>query len=461
MRCKLLRAGQFLVLAGLTSVGSLWADEQLPSSALPTTLSRDGSQVIVVEAAKARTWAMQIELELLGDPATFPYALKPQANAKGMEIIGYVPNAVVLDRALALARKVCPMHVADGMIVQRNMSLPMPALMPEDIIATIHERLWQVVSAQVATINVKAADSGAVVLTGQVESFRDKLECSRCLRGLKGVTSIKNDLLALDAPQAVASGVTQAVYVPEPLSQPVLPASKPPAAAVFADPIPIQAVELTQSSYLPRALPNEKPLPAVPSAAPSSTGRVGGWLRQVQGAGPVSQQRSSVRSSIMPPVPVPPAKGTLSKEVAAQEAAAAGAAEDIQPVTAKTDGAKSEPPEMLPPPVAANSAPASAPPKASAPSGQKPMGMPSARAQNLLRSKIRTAVGKSARQVEVQFRDGGIGIMVQLPNHASHDQVIESLMRIPEVQTYLPNVSIDVKMEGAPPATGTGATPRP
>ena len=115
MRLGWRRAGTSLVLAGVLGASVCWSSEPItidPATGLP--VFQPGQPVppmVVVEAAKARDWIMQIELALLADPVTFPYVIRAQAGQDGMELRGFVPNHAIRDKALGMARQICPISV--------------------------------------------------------------------------------------------------------------------------------------------------------------------------------------------------------------------------------------------------------------------------------------------------------------------------------------------------------------
>ena len=457
MRRVLLRGAPALLLSGLAGIGSLWADELVPVQVQPQSQPPQGGQIIVIEAEKARAWAMLIELELLGDPATFPYALKAQANARGMEIQGYVPNTVVRDRALSLARQVCPMTVADGMVVQRNMGLPMPAKAADDLEDVVYDKVTQVCPEVHPVVEIN--EHGQVTLTGACPSLRDKLECSRALRRVTGVTSVKNMLNAADASMAAVGPTTQAIYVPESsakliqqtgasmtgaapaggsasvdLGQNVQVLQRPQA----AQPRPSLLQKLTgrpMKGNAPAPANTNMPTPAMqPTQAmqPSMPMNQGELPRQVVNAPPSSN--SSVRTSIVPPAPVTPARGTLSREIAEREAASR--TEEIRTVAARQAQPAREAPSQATEPAASQADKTSA----------KPSAVPSARAQGTLKSRIRAACGPQARNVELHFDgNGGLTIVLHLAKDADVNQTINRVIQVPELANY--ELKMDFKME--------------
>src|SRR6478735_2309974 len=94
-----------LVLTGLL-VDVAWGQA-------PPMPSADAVGMVAVDAAKARDCEIQVELALLADPLTFPYAIKTQFASAGLVLRGYVPNPTVKERAVTLARGIVPLEVVD------------------------------------------------------------------------------------------------------------------------------------------------------------------------------------------------------------------------------------------------------------------------------------------------------------------------------------------------------------
>src|SRR5713226_4480968 len=56
---------------------------------------------------------IRVELAWLGDPITFPCQLGASVQKGVVELRGYVPSTAVRERAVKLARQVCPLPVID------------------------------------------------------------------------------------------------------------------------------------------------------------------------------------------------------------------------------------------------------------------------------------------------------------------------------------------------------------
>jgi osmotically-inducible protein OsmY len=343
-------------------------------------------------------WRALIELELLSDPATFPYSFKVHATADGIELRGYVPSELIRERALALARKVCPLPLTDALVVQRNMSLPLPSKLPKDLPAQVRHRLEQTCPGLAAEVQVN--DSGVVRLTGNVPSLEEKLLCSRALRQVPGVSAVRNEL------EVAGRGIGQ------------------------AGPGSLSGHDLQEVRPLSRQVVEKAQPMAAPAPAPAtSTGR---W-------------------TILPPPPVPPAPGTLRSEVAERlgqrTSPPASSASEVK--QAGTSGKTSEPgsapaSSSLPAsPVPDSAAPAPGP-AASKPSPIAP-GVPEPQVQAVIKSKVRSQLGPDCRSVDLHFDGrGGVILKVHLQQHADIHQAITQILQVPELAGY--EVQMDFKL---------------
>src|SRR5690349_11934263 len=69
----------------------------------------------VVADGNNRLDEMKVELALLADTATFPYYLSSRVAGANLEVRGYVPNAMVRQRVLDIARRTTTLRVVDGL----------------------------------------------------------------------------------------------------------------------------------------------------------------------------------------------------------------------------------------------------------------------------------------------------------------------------------------------------------
>jgi hypothetical protein len=127
---------------------------------------------------------MKVEIALLADLATFPCYFAPQAAGGTLGLRGFVPNVLVRQRALDIARRSTFLAVRDELIFQPQQK-PRPSprsveVLQEEAIELLSEKLGPVVR----DIGVVALPNGTIVLMGEIESVEAKLEISRVLRQL-------------------------------------------------------------------------------------------------------------------------------------------------------------------------------------------------------------------------------------------------------------------------------------
>lgn len=199
MAGRLFWALPLATIAALLPAGPAWC--QSTSAETPAATSRD---VVVIDVAEARQWVILAELEFLADPVTFPYRLKAHAGPAGLEVHGYVPNDLVRNRAIELAKRVCPITVVDR-LRRVPRSVPLPTPLPDRFLSRVRSRLASIDPRHVDQLEVTADSDGRVTLIGTAPTLEAKLAYSRCLRDLPGCTSVNNQLAVANEPaQTVA-----------------------------------------------------------------------------------------------------------------------------------------------------------------------------------------------------------------------------------------------------------------
>ena len=136
--------------------------------------------MVATDAIKGHEWEVQVELALLADPLTFPYAIKTQFASAGLVLRGYVPNPTVKERAVTLARGIIPLEVVDRMVVHAAVTMPPPG---QTFAVEEARRLRRVHADLGNNLDVTKTTDGRITLAGMASSLDEKLEFSRCLRG--------------------------------------------------------------------------------------------------------------------------------------------------------------------------------------------------------------------------------------------------------------------------------------
>ncbi len=284
---RMLRWGRALLLAGVVVPGAAFADKIPLSPKRPPMSSAPALSTRPVQPAATTDLATQVELALLADPVTFPLALTTVMNNDLPELKGVVPNDETRLRALGIAASVSPGGVRDGMTVKPTQT-EMPALPMKGasgLLTDAKRRLDQTNPHAGRGVEVRASPTGEVTLSGQVASLQEKLQLSRCLRGLPGCVAVKNELQVSTKAGAAMPGVAAkpasepppVVRVAQPPSPPSEVPGKLPPAMSAAPTLPKEnkptTMEPAVKSYTtPAPAPAATPMVKTPHAATAAPG---------------------------------------------------------------------------------------------------------------------------------------------------------------------------------------------
>ncbi len=137
---------------------------------------------------------MKVELALLSDIATFPYEFAARASGKTLKLHGNVPNEMVRQRAMDLARNSTFLRGIDTLTIQPNLSVRSSLLPPDVVQREGMELLQKEIGAAAKQMSLEARPNGVVVLRGNIDCVESKLEISRLFRRLPGCTAVINEL---------------------------------------------------------------------------------------------------------------------------------------------------------------------------------------------------------------------------------------------------------------------------
>jgi hypothetical protein len=150
---------------------------------------------VVLHEAHSRLEEMKVELALLSDIATFPYYIGARATGDTLALRGYVPNDMVRQRVLEIARRSTFLTVKDELKAQKNLSLR-PSLRPAETLQEEGmEMLRKKLGEPARQMTLTARPNGIVVLKGRIDSVESKVEISRLFRQLSGCFGIVNELI--------------------------------------------------------------------------------------------------------------------------------------------------------------------------------------------------------------------------------------------------------------------------
>lgn len=167
-----------------------------------------GTFLSAAELTREMELACRIELELLGDPLTFPYNWRVDVTPHGVQLAGTVPGDDVRERALYIASRVTNVPIHDRILVQAfPRPTKLPPRSPRELGEAVRQCLEQVqlgAPGGTVEINIYPDASGVVTLQGYVPSIQDKLLASRCLRNLTQCLAVRNLLEVRPSPDSVS-----------------------------------------------------------------------------------------------------------------------------------------------------------------------------------------------------------------------------------------------------------------
>lgn len=214
--------------------------------------------VAVGQEGSLRFEEMKVELALLADIGTFPYSLNAHAVGQTLALRGYVPNYMIRQRALEVARHSTFLAVRDELKIQPNLSPAQHALqvLQQEGMELLHKKL----GPAARQISLSARPNGIVVLTGRIDSVESKVEVSRLLRQLSGCFGVFNELTV---EQTLRDG-QRVVQVTHDGSAVVSPAALGLAPEPVAVPRPQPKPVVAVAPVVPPPEPQEDKKPAAP-----------------------------------------------------------------------------------------------------------------------------------------------------------------------------------------------------
>lgn len=212
----------------------------------------------------------QLMLAWLADPATFPCPLRAAASGSVLEVRGTVPDHGTRAHALGLAERYRGrLTLIDAVNVAPVPGYRRSVTEPQEL---YHAALAGLAPADrsVHGLRVYTHANGLVTVTGTVASHEEKLFVSQRLQGVRGCTSVDNQIVVGGVPyqgrtytlvSADGRYLVPDEHAGRPAAAPVvmtrpLPAPTPPAA-------PVQAVRAEEKHHVAPALPPEPASPAM------------------------------------------------------------------------------------------------------------------------------------------------------------------------------------------------------
>jgi hypothetical protein len=118
---------------------------------------------------------------------------------------GFVPDRMVRDHALKLARLHGPYTVVDAMKEHPSLSVQTGRVAATQLQGAVLSALRETLPRQYQQIQVQCQADGTVLLTGAVRSADEKLAASMALRRMYGCTAVENQLQVPGAANIVAA----------------------------------------------------------------------------------------------------------------------------------------------------------------------------------------------------------------------------------------------------------------
>jgi hypothetical protein len=431
MRRALRRAGWGLLAAGaLGTTAPVFAREPHgPVVVAPGATAPAAPETAGEPDFQMRLEAVQVELGWLSDPHTFSYQLVAHATAGGVEVRGYVPNDIVRQHALAVARVCTLVPVVDHLKLHPNLVQRLGGGSTEELRQAAAALLAEAFPGRADGLTVQAKPDGEVTVTGTVSSLEEKLAVSRQLRHVGACTCVANHLevgpvarRTLHRPAMAATAPASRVETPGP--SPVAPAGKTVEQASWRQPAdlswgpnsaPVPVASTPPLDSVPPARPVQAavppPVPTAPAPAPSSA-VTQAVLKNAQPLPPVTPVKAEE------PAPreeeAPPASGYVSSGVVLHK----GSSLDSAPKPAADQGA------------------------AYVSSGtmlvrHHPGHAPSSVPTDALRRRVEAVGGKAVHDVQVIAQgDGKVEVHFKTANAADGDRLTAKIVALPEFQPY-------------------------
>jgi hypothetical protein len=166
---------------------------------------------------------------LLADTATFPYYLSGRVTGGNLEVRGYVPNAMVRQRVLDIARRTTALRVIDGLELLARPRVHAPAPRLEVLQQEATELLSKHFSELARRVRIEARSDGVLTLNGSLNSIEEKLTVCKLFRQLSGCSGVVDQLsiqpIVRDGQRVVPVTKDAALTAPPPM--PVAKATQP------------------------------------------------------------------------------------------------------------------------------------------------------------------------------------------------------------------------------------------
>lgn len=215
---------------------------------------------------------MRVELALLSDPSTFPYAVAASARIGALDLYGFVPNNGIRQHVLDVARRTTILMVHDDMGLKPT-PRPQPSPCPPSVLQKEGMELLQNEMGETAKqVSLEARLNGVIVVKGRIDTFENKVKISRLFRQLAGCGSVVNQLIVepivRDGKEVVRVTQDGSLFLPPSALGQKEPAAAPPPTLVLTNNPSSQKSQWN----LPKTVPPKPPsTPITPMPAPPTS----------------------------------------------------------------------------------------------------------------------------------------------------------------------------------------------
>ncbi|MFL5329959.1 MAG: BON domain-containing protein [Gemmataceae bacterium] len=176
----------------LTAV-SVWSPVTMARAGQPSYAAGANPQTPRFYPRPSTDNTANVQVAWMADPALFACHLQAKPAAQGLEVCGFVPNEMIRQKAIQIAKSQFEGRVIDRLQVQPGMPLAIarPAE-PNELAATATNVMSDTLGDKVLGLQLSCPAPGRVEVTGTVGSAAEKLEISKSLRGVPGCTHVVN-----------------------------------------------------------------------------------------------------------------------------------------------------------------------------------------------------------------------------------------------------------------------------
>jgi osmotically-inducible protein OsmY len=171
-------------VSGQTALEKIFGKKTPPAPPPQTSLLPGESDARLIE--------ILVELAWLGDPVTFPFYIEARVEGPVLHVRGNVPSKAVHDYAIKLTHMNTSLPVVDDIKENPNLKVPVTRMSTEQLQNVVRSALRESLPRQAKNLQMRCTADGQVAISGNVDTFEQKLQISQALRRLHGCTVARN-----------------------------------------------------------------------------------------------------------------------------------------------------------------------------------------------------------------------------------------------------------------------------